>query len=279
AQQKITEGYWDLISTSEGYEKIIGKHLYTSQLPYPSIPDLILYARYHGNPENTIGEVWKWFDVPARDYPVWEWLQLQRLTTLQVQTMFRRGLISKTQLQLELARIGWSGTDRDFVEQLGWSVPNAMLLVQAGMFEQKGNDAILADISIADINPKYARQYLDAVLTKPASQDLIAYQLRKDPELSGLAAELRKIGIHPDYAGVYKELAYQIPPIADIITMAVREAFTPAIAERFGQYQDYPPDLEVWAAKKGLSKEWSERYWAAHWSLPSAQQGFEMLHR
>ena len=61
--------------------------------------------------------------------------------------------------------------------------------------------------------------------------------------------------------------------------MAVREAFTPAIAERFGQYQDYPEQLEVWAAKKGLSKEWSERYWAAHWSLPSAQQGFEMLHR
>ncbi|KKK47807.1 hypothetical protein LCGC14_3151480, partial [marine sediment metagenome] len=25
--------------------------------------------------------------------------------------------------------------------------------------------------------------------------------------------------------------------------------------------------------------EWAERYWAAHWSLPSAQQGFEMLHR
>ncbi|GAJ02949.1 unnamed protein product, partial [marine sediment metagenome] len=24
---------------------------------------------------------------------------------------------------------------------------------------------------------------------------------------------------------------------------------------------------------------WAERYWAAHWSLPSPQQGFEMLHR
>ncbi|GAH79863.1 unnamed protein product, partial [marine sediment metagenome] len=35
----------------------------------------------------------------------------------------------------------------------------------------------------------------------------------------------------------------------------------------------------MWAGKKGLSKEWSERYWAAHWNLPSPQQGFEMLHR
>jgi hypothetical protein len=78
---------------------------------------------------------------------------------------------------------------------------------------------------------------------------------------------------------MYRELAYQIPPVADIITMAVREAFTPEIAARFGQYQDLPPDFVEWVGKKGLSKDWAERYWAAHWSLPSVQQGFEMLHR
>ncbi|KKL11261.1 hypothetical protein LCGC14_2547610, partial [marine sediment metagenome] len=61
--------------------------------------------------------------------------------------------------------------------------------------------------------------------------------------------------------------------------MAVREAFSPEIAERFGQYDDFPPDFADWAAKKGLTEEWSKRYWAAHWSLPSATQGFEMLHR
>jgi len=61
--------------------------------------------------------------------------------------------------------------------------------------------------------------------------------------------------------------------------MAVKEAFSPDIAERFGQYEDFPPEFESWAAKKGLTAEWSKRYWAAHWSLPSAQQGFEMLHR
>ncbi|GAI80092.1 unnamed protein product, partial [marine sediment metagenome] len=38
-------------------------------------------------------------------------------------------------------------------------------------------------------------------------------------------------------------------------------------------------DLELWAEKKGLSREWSQRYWAAHWNLPSPLQGFEMLHR
>jgi len=154
-----------------------------------------------------------------------------------------------------------------------------MLLVQGDLLQEKSDADIIKDISIADINPAYARNYLDAILTKPSSQDIIAYQLRQDPELNNLEKELRRIGIHDNYHPLYKELAYQIPPVADIITMAVREAFTPAIAEKFGQYEDFPEPLKEWAGKKGLAPEWAERYWASHWSLPSPLQGFEMLHR
>ncbi|GAH24647.1 unnamed protein product, partial [marine sediment metagenome] len=117
------------------------------------------------------------------------------------------------------------------------------------------------------------------MLTKPSTQDVIAYELRQDPDLSNLPAKLRKIGIHPAYVPLLSELAYIIPPTGDLITMAVREAFTPEIAARFGQYEDFPKEFAHWAAKKGLTQDWAERYWAAHWSLPSASQGFEMLHR
>ena len=278
-QGKIDDSYWGLISESEGYESIIGRQLYESQMPYPSIPDIMLYSRYHGDPNNPREAVWDWFDVPARDFPLWHWLSLQRLTTLQVQGLYKRGLLSDTAFSTELAKIGWSPDNKDFIEDLSFVLPNAMLLVQGGLHQRKPRTDILADISRADIHPKFAEQYLDAILTKPASQDLVAYHLRRDPELSGLGDDLRKIGIHEDYLDVYKTLAYPIPPVADIITMAVREAFTPAIAARFGQYEDYPPEFESWALKKGLSSEWAKRYWAAHWSLPSATQGFEMLHR
>lgn len=276
---KIQEPLWTSTIASEGYEDVLGKLLYMSQAPYPSIPDLVLYSRYHGDPDAPWSEMQEWFDIPARDWPVWKWLGLQRLTTLQVQTLFRRGFIDEVDLFDRLARIGWDSYDRPLIEQLGWTIPNAMLLVQGNLHQRQSRDKILQDISIADINPDYAQTYLDAVLTKPASQDLVAYNLRKDPSLAGLDSDLQRIGIHPDFIDVYKTLAYPIPPIADIITMAVREAFSPEIAARFGQYEDYPPEFEEWATKKGLSKEWSERYWAAHWSLPSAQQGFEMLHR
>ncbi len=70
-----------------------------------------------------------------------------------------------------------------------------------------------------------------------------------------------------------------IPPVQDLIHMAVREAFTPDIAEKFGQYEQFPAAVAEWAGKQGLSTEWAKRYWAAHWELPSATMGFEMLHR
>ncbi|GAJ24320.1 unnamed protein product, partial [marine sediment metagenome] len=158
-------------------------------------------------------------------------------------------------------------------------MPNAMLVVQGDLMQGLPSERILGDISIADINPRYAQTYYDAILTKPSSQDVIAYELRKDPDLSGLDQRLRRIGVHPAYFPLYKELAHPIPPVADIITMAVREAFTPAIAAKFGQYEDLPPAYVDWVQRKGLSKDWAERYWAAHWSLPSPMQGFEMLHR
>lgn len=70
-----------------------------------------------------------------------------------------------------------------------------------------------------------------------------------------------------------------IPQINELILMAVKEAFTPEIAEKFGQYENYPEAITEWLEKQGLSKEWSERYWAAHWNLPGTGQGFDLMHR
>lgn len=279
SQGKIEEGLWKETLASEGYEEIVGKFLYESQLPYPSIPDIMLYARYHTDPDDIQNLVWDWIDVPARDFKVWEWLSLQHLNAEQTHTLFRRKKITDNELSVSLAQMGWDRADRVSQIELGWQIPNAVLLIQGGLIKNIPDEQLLTDIQLADIHPDFTQRYLDAVLTKPSLEDIVNYQLRKEPALSGLSPELRKIGIHPDYFDLYKELAYIIPPVGDIITMAVREAFTPDIAAKFGQYEDFPKPLEEWAAKKGLSKEWAERYWAAHWSLPSPNQGFEMLHR
>jgi len=73
-----------------------------------------------------------------------------------------------------------------------------------------------------------------------------------------------------------------IPSAQDIIAFAVREVYSPAIAEAFGQteggadvYDKASDDLRA----IGMDKDVFLQYWAAHWMLPSIGQGFEMLHR
>ena len=91
--------------------------------------------------------------------------------------------------------------------------------------------------------------------------------------------ELRKRGYSPDDMRVIDELLWAIPPAPDIIRMAVRDAWNPEAIERFGYREDWPEEFGQWAEKIGLKREWAERYWFAHWTLPSVQMGYEMLHR
>jgi hypothetical protein len=103
---------------------------------------------------------------------------------------------------------------------------------------------------------------------------------RRDPaKYAGLLGDLRDLGWSPDRIETLKEITKIIPGVQDLVRMSVREAFSPEIAEKFGQYQDPPTAVYPWAEKLGLSKEWVDRYWAAHWELPGANQGFELLHR
>jgi len=278
-RKKITEDFFDHRMHSDGYADSESFHLYRSMQPYPSIPELIRYGRYNSDAENPKTFVWSLFDVLPEDWEMWNWLSIQKLSTEQVQNVYRRGGWDKNRAGLELSRLGWPLEEKEALLNLAYQLPNAMLLVQGNLLQDVSTTDMIDDIAKAGIHPSYAQKYFDGVLTKPNTQDLIAWQLRLDPSLSGLDDELRKTGVHPSYFDVYKTLAHPIPPINDLITMAVREVFTPAIASRFGQYEGLPAAYVEAAEKKGLTKEWAERYWAAHWTLPSVQQGFAMLHR
>jgi hypothetical protein len=90
---------------------------------------------------------------------------------------------------------------------------------------------------------------------------------------------LQLLGYSDTNAGKIQALFPVLPGIQDLITMAVKEVFTPEIVAQYGQDQDFPARFATEAAKQGLSPEWAHAYWAAHWDLPSPSQGFEMLHR
>ena len=103
---------------------------------------------------------------------------------------------------------------------------------------------------------------------------------RRDPAAyNKYFSDLVDQGWSPERIDALKYITEIIPGVQDLVRMSVREAFSPEIAEKLGQYHDPPTLVYPWAEKLGLSKEWVDRYWAAHWELPSAGQGFELLHR
>lgn len=278
-RKKVELGDFEHALKSAGLETALGKLIYEGTAPFPTIPELLRWARYHGAPDNTWATLADVVDLDPINYNKWDWLSRQQLTTDQITALYKRGTIEFGTADLRLQEAGWLAPETGNVIDLAYVIPNAMLLLQGNLFAKAGEKKIFEDLGHADIHLSYQQQYYDAVLTKPASSDLVAYHLRQENELANLGDDLKRIGIHPEYTGVYRTLADRIPPVADIIMMAVREAFSPGIAARFGQYEDFPREFARYAKMQGLSEEWAERYWAAHWGLPSPQQGFEMLHR
>ena len=206
-RKKITQDFYDHRMHSDGYADSEAVHLSRSMQPYPSIQELIRYGRYNADAENPKSFVWGLFDVHPDDWEMWNWLSIQKLSTEQVQTVYRRGGWDKNRATLELARLGWPLEEREALVNLAYQLPNAMLLVQGNLLQGVSTTEMIDDIAKAGIHPSYAEKYFDGVLTKPNTQELIEWQLRIDPSLSGLDDELRKTGIHPSYFDVYKTLA------------------------------------------------------------------------
>ncbi len=117
-----------------------------------------------------------------------------------------------------------------------------------------------------------------SIFTIPPGE-LVVWWLRDIIDDTQLKVGLQKQGWIQDDIERLRIAAFFIPPVADLITMSVREVFTPDVAERFGQFEDFPPEFVKQAKKQGVSEEWARNYWAAHWALPSINMGFDMLHR
>ncbi len=93
------------------------------------------------------------------------------------------------------------------------------------------------------------------------------------------AEMILKQGLRPEAANQILAGYAVIPNVSDLIRMAVREAFSPDVIQRFKYDEAFPQDVLQYTKKLGLSDDWAKRYWYAHWELPSPQMGYEMLHR
>lgn len=90
---------------------------------------------------------------------------------------------------------------------------------------------------------------------------------------------LKALGIREEDLDKLEELYYFIPSPTDLVRMAVREAFYPEYIAKYNLLLEIPSEFIAWSKKQGMSKDWAEKFWVAHWVLPTIGQGYEMLHR
>lgn len=91
--------------------------------------------------------------------------------------------------------------------------------------------------------------------------------------------QLARMGHNAGNRAAIAELDKRIPAPPDLVRMAVREAFDKGLAEDLGYVTPLPGEFGLWLARQGYGEEWAERWWWAHWDLPSVGQGMEMFHR
>lgn len=121
--------------------------------------------------------------------------------------------------------------------------------------------------------------YVRAIQARLTARDYTDAWLRGLLDDTEYQVVLKRLGYDLGDVSLIRQLAFVLPPVSDLIRMAVREVFTPEVAEKFGQFEDFPETFARFAKQVGLSEEWARAYWAAHWELPSATMGFEMFHR
>ena len=152
-------------------------------------------------------------------------------------------------------------------------------VIRARHFDLISEQDTVAELRKTGYTESTAQTLMKIGKVLPPAGEMVSWMLRGLISDTEFDTGMTRAGWTPEDIATIKQAAFFIPPVNDLITMAVREVFTPDIAEQFGQFEDFPPQFVEQAAKQGVNEEWAKRYWGAHWSLPSVQMGFEMLHR
>ena len=121
--------------------------------------------------------------------------------------------------------------------------------------------------------------YLEAMRQFPALAEMLILVNRKIMTEDDAVDYMTRQGMTPDDAAKVIQLRHWHPAPSDLIMLAGREAFEEEAIRRFRLDQDLEEIDPAPFLKAGMSKEQMRWYWVAHWSNPSINQVFEMIHR
>jgi len=110
--------------------------------------------------------------------------------------------------------------------------------------------------------------------------DLVMHGFLTGREESAVGLDLGKFGYDLPEARKLIELARYRPSPPDLVRMQVREAWNAGVISKWGYDQGDWSQFKSWMKKFGdKDGEWADKFWYAHWEIPSITFGMEMLHR
>jgi hypothetical protein len=152
----------------------------------------------------------------------------------------------------------------------------AVILELRGLY---GRDNTRAALSANGYPESFRRAFLELNRRLVDPQTLVRHFWRSPGDRENIRDKLISEGYDEHDVNRLIAAGEYLPGVQDLILFAVREVFTPDIAERYGQFDEFPDEFANRAALLGLSRDNARFYWASHWQNPSIQTGFEMLHR
>lgn len=169
--------------------------------------------------------------------------------------------------------------ERNLNTQYRPDIPGWTDIIQSALYDDNAREVWETLLGEWGIPEKYIPYLIDNARSNLSLSEIFTLKRREEIDDTAFDNLLRRTGMRPVDVERVKPLLDNIPPIQDIITMAVREAWNDEVIDEFELDRDFPPQVAKWAEKLGYSSDWALKYWISHWTLPSVTQGFEMLHR
>lgn len=157
--------------------------------------------------------------------------------------------------------------------------PTIQELIQLRFRQQISEGEYLVRCEEAGINNEWAQRLYTGASNLLSAADYISLWRRGEISEQECNDKLSKLQMSEEVIAQAKKATEFIPSPNDVVRFAVREAYTPEVATKFGAYEDLPSQYISEAAKTGLPEVVAKQFWAAHWELPSATQGYEMYQR
>lgn len=209
--------------------------------------------------------------------------------------LFLLGKINFDRLMLSLRRAGVHETDALLWHDLMRVAPDPMLILGAAAAD------LMTEVDASKLLAHHGGKWEDWGRVMPLLQRpptlAESFSMRRRDLMSRQEFEqnLKRLGVADErWRGWLTTMLDEIPPISDLIRFQVREAFSPAIANQIGLYDESPVQAADWMRKQGYGGDagfdivsdgiarpanWTDLYWAAHWQPISPTQVYHMLHR